>query len=108
MPGGAPNGTPPTDITEPLSVVLVPGSYGVVFGSGLFGAAGNGGLGFDNTTIGSPSSSNRYSLMNGNLKTLMGSEFLFWGRRCHWAMMLLGFAGLYFAFRQSRRKVSFN
>jgi hypothetical protein len=112
VPGGAPNGTPPTDITEPLSVVLVPGSYGVVFGSGLFGAAGNGGLGFDNTTIGSPfffqslfSDEWQTQDPNGIRVFVLGSAV---PEPATWAMMLLGFAGLCFAFRQSRRKVSFN
>lgn len=46
--------TPANDLLEPLSVILNPGAYGVVFGSGLFGASGNAGLGDGNTTIGSP------------------------------------------------------
>jgi hypothetical protein len=31
----------PSDITVPLSVTLNPGSYGLIFGSGLFGASGS-------------------------------------------------------------------
>ena len=42
------------DIIEPLSVTLPPGTYAVLFGSGLFGADGNGGLGFQNTPCCSP------------------------------------------------------
>ena len=34
--------TPSTDILVPLSVVLVPGEYALMFGSGHFGATGNG------------------------------------------------------------------
>jgi hypothetical protein len=38
----------------PLSVILQPGFYAVVFGSGQFGASGFAGLGQDNTLVGSP------------------------------------------------------
>lgn len=42
------------DIIEPLSATLNAGTYAVLFGSGLFGADGNGGLGWQNTPSGSP------------------------------------------------------
>jgi hypothetical protein len=42
------------DYTAPLSVELSPGSYAVIFGSGAFGADGWGGLGDQNTPVGSP------------------------------------------------------
>jgi hypothetical protein len=42
------------DIIEPLAVTLNPGFYAVLFGSGLFGADGNAGLGFQNTPCCSP------------------------------------------------------
>ena len=49
--------TPTTDgdTTAPLSVTLQPGTYGLVFGSGLFGATGVADLLTGNDTIGTPS-----------------------------------------------------
>ncbi len=49
--------TPTTDgdTSAALSVTLSPGSYGVVFGSGLFGAAGVADLLVGNDTVGAPS-----------------------------------------------------
>jgi hypothetical protein len=49
--------TPVTDgdTTAPLSLVLQPGTYGVVFGSGLFGATGVADLLAGNNPVGSPS-----------------------------------------------------
>ncbi len=43
------------DTTVPLSEVLQPGTYGVVFGSGLFGATGVADLLVGNDTVGTPS-----------------------------------------------------
>jgi hypothetical protein len=42
------------DLLEPLSAKLQAGTYGVIFGSGQFGASGWAGLGDGNDTIGSP------------------------------------------------------
>lgn len=49
--------TPSTDgdTTASLSLLLQPGTYGLVFGSGLFGASGVGDLLAGNTTVGTPS-----------------------------------------------------
>lgn len=35
---------PSTDVRTPLSVTLAPGWYGLIFGSGMFGATGSGGM----------------------------------------------------------------
>ena len=43
------------DVTAPLSLHLEPGWYAVMFGSGLFGADGNGSVTINNLDIGSPS-----------------------------------------------------
>lgn len=43
-----------TDLTESLNITLSAGTYGVVFGSGAFGAEGFGGLGDGNNRVGSP------------------------------------------------------
>lgn len=98
------------DLTEPLSVILAPGSYGLVFGSGLFGANGFAGLGDGNTTIGSPfffqslfSDQWQSQDPDGIRVFVLGSAV---PESSTWAMMLLGFAGLGFAFRRSPRKVS--
>jgi hypothetical protein len=42
------------DVTAPLSLTLGPGTYGVIFGSGQFGATGFAGLGSLNTPAGDP------------------------------------------------------
>jgi PEP-CTERM motif len=42
-----------------------------------------------------------------NYARIFGMKFAAIPEPSTWAMMLLGFAGLGFAFRQSRRKVSF-
>jgi hypothetical protein len=49
-----PSGTTALDLIVPLTVTLAPGTYGVVFGSGQFGADGDAGLGDANNPIGSP------------------------------------------------------
>ena len=46
---------PSDDVLIPLSVVLSPGSYALVFGSNAFGATGGGGMPEDNSPIGTPS-----------------------------------------------------
>jgi hypothetical protein len=42
------------DLITPFSLTLGPGTYGVIFGSGQFGATGFAGLGFENTPVGDP------------------------------------------------------
>jgi hypothetical protein len=41
------------DLSTPLSLTLGPGTYGLVFGSGLFGATGWAGLGWQNDPVAS-------------------------------------------------------
>lgn len=44
-------GLPSADYIAPISVVLGPGNYAVIFGSGLFGSSGLGGMPGNNTPI---------------------------------------------------------
>jgi hypothetical protein len=44
-----------TDFSTPLAATLAPGDYGIVFGSGVFGANGDGPISSGNDDIGSPS-----------------------------------------------------
>lgn len=44
-------GFPSSDILTPLSVTLAPGDYALIFGSGLFGATGDGAMAFNNPDI---------------------------------------------------------
>ncbi len=92
MPGGAPfnpgevmtsitfNPNPATtnasdDIMVPVSVQLEPGSYAVVFGSGLFGATGDGGMPFNGQTV-TAAGSGSYFFWDGNFSTwLNGGGF---------------------------------
>ncbi|MBN2498136.1 MAG: thrombospondin type 3 repeat-containing protein [Deltaproteobacteria bacterium] len=45
---------PSDEISIPAGILLPPGTWGIVFGSGLFGATGNGAMPSNNTDIGSP------------------------------------------------------
>jgi hypothetical protein len=89
-----------TDLTEKLDVNLAAGSYGVVFGSGAFGADGAGGLGDGNNSIGSPSFFTYLSFdLDGNsweTASLDGARITVSGvpEISTWAMMLAGFVGL--------------
>jgi hypothetical protein len=64
-----------------------------------------------NFEIGSSQSTNNMGVDAGTTEQLFGSVAIPAGptvpEPSTWVMMLLGFAGLGFAFRQSRRKVSF-
>ena len=42
---------PDADVSIPLSVQLQPGTYGIIFGSGLFGATGVGSMPMDNIDL---------------------------------------------------------
>jgi hypothetical protein len=55
-------GSPSSDVRVPLSVTIAPGDYGLIFGSGLFGAAGEGGMPLNNADL--PEAS--YFFWNGN------------------------------------------
>ena len=64
--------TPPTssaDVLTPLSVLLAPGNYALVFGSGAFGATGTGRMPVPNPLLGPPSFffSSAGSWVNGGL-----------------------------------------
>jgi hypothetical protein len=89
-----------TDLTEKLDVNLAAGSYGVVFGSGAFGADGAGGLGDGNNSIGSPSFFTYLSFdLDGNsweTASLDGARITVSGvpEISTWAMMLAGFVCL--------------
>jgi hypothetical protein len=89
-----------TDLTENVDVTLGAGTYGVVFGSGAFGAEGFGGLGDGNNTVGSPNFFTYFAFdgdgnsweaasMDGARITVSGVP-----EASTWAMMLIGFGGL--------------
>ena len=50
-----------SDLLTPLSITLIPGDYAVIFGSGLFGATGDGFMVLENTDIPGSSSYIRWS-----------------------------------------------
>jgi hypothetical protein len=92
-------------------VTLAPGNYGLVFGSGLFGANGFAGLGDGNNTIGSPFFFQSLFSDEWQSQDPQGIRVFVLGSAVPepstWAMMLLGFLGLGFVFHRSRRKASF-
>jgi hypothetical protein len=53
---------PSVDLSVPLSVMLGPGDYALIFGSGLFGTSGFGAMPGNNANIGSPT----YFFWNGS------------------------------------------
>jgi len=91
------------DILQPLSVTLNPGTYGVIFGSGLFGTSGFAGLGDGNATVGSPNffdfqqvASPDWKVLNADGVRLFveGNVVTAVPEPSTWAMMILGFAGI--------------
>jgi hypothetical protein len=108
----APSAT--TDLTENLNVTLSAGSYAVVFGSGAFGADGNGGLGDGNDSVGSPNFFTYLSFDDAGWETasLDGARITVSASSAApeastWAMTLVGFAGLGFVGSRARRKPAF-
>jgi hypothetical protein len=107
----APSAT--TDLTEKVDVTLGAGTYGIVFGSGAFGAEGFGGLGDGNASVGSPNFFT-YFAFDGDGNSWEGASLD--GARITlsaapeastWAMMLIGFGGLGFAgYRASQSKAA--
>jgi hypothetical protein len=90
-----------TDLTENLNITPSAGSYGVVFGSGAFGAEGWGGPGGNNDPVGSPNFFTYFqpdgdswegASLDGARITISGGP-----EASTWAMMLIGFGGLGFA-----------
>jgi hypothetical protein len=98
-----------TDLTEKVDVTLGAGTYGVVFGSGAFGAEGNGGLGDGNNPVGSPNFFTYFAFDgDGNSwegASLDGARITVSGvpEASTWAMMLIGFGGLGFAGHRASR-----
>jgi hypothetical protein len=103
-----------TDLTEKVDVTLGAGSYGIVFGSGAFGAEGFGGLGDGNNSVGSPNFFTYFQFdadawegasLDGARITLSAAP-----EASTWAMMLIGFGGLglagYRASRMSGRRAA--
>ena len=100
-----------TDLTENLDVTLSAGSYAVVFGSGAFGADGNGGLGDGNNPVGSPNFFTYFKFdgdawevasLDGARITLSAAP-----EPSTWAMMLVGLAGLGVVGSRARRNAAF-
>jgi len=97
--------TPVTDLTVSLTapITLAAGTYGVVFGSGVFGASGWAGLGWENDAVGSP---NLFQTLfddtwqsfgdNGVRIFVDGNAVAAVPEPSTWAMMILGFAGVGF------------
>jgi len=107
----APSAT--TDLTVPLSITLSAGSYGLVFGSGAFGADGAGGLGDGNNPVGSPSFFTYLSFdLDGNsweTASMDGARFTITGapEASTWMMMTAGFVGLgLLGYRRARRSTA--
>lgn len=120
---GAPGVMPATDdpdfnvvdLTVPLGTALTldPGTYGVVFGSGIFGASGSAALGDSNNPVGSPNLflkdffDDTWQSFNARGLRLFvdGQAVAAVPEPSTWAMMLIGFAGLGFArYKQSGRR----
>ncbi len=104
----APSAT--TDLTEKLNITLGADSYGVVFGSGAFGAEGWGGLGGDNDSVGSPNFFTFFQPDGDSWEgaSLDGASITVSGvpEASTWAMMLIGFGGLGFAGARASRSRS--
>jgi hypothetical protein len=96
-----------TDLTEKVDVSLSAGTYGVVFGSGAFGADGNGGLGGNNNTVGSPNFFTYFQFDGDSWEaaSLDGARITVSGvpEASTWALMLIGFGGLGFAGARASR-----
>lgn len=98
------------DLAESLSVTLNAGTYGVVFGSGAFGANGNAGLGFLNNPVGSPNLFRSFFSNDWDAFGDTGVRLFVEGNAVGavpepstWAMMMIGFAGLAAVTRYRRR-----
>jgi hypothetical protein len=71
---------PSADISAPLSVSLAPGNYALIFGTGLFGATGEGGgAAFNNNMIGVPDFISYRTLDQWNVATIDGARFFITG-----------------------------
>jgi hypothetical protein len=99
-----------TDLTENLDVTLGAGTYGVVFGSGAFGAEGFGGLGDGNNSVGSPNFFTYFQFDSDawEAASLDGARITVSGvpEASTWAMMLIGFGGLGFAGARASRSTA--
>jgi hypothetical protein len=99
-----------TDLTETVDVTLGAGTYGVVFGSGAFGAEGFGGLGDGNNSIGSPNFFTYFQFDSNSWEgaSLDGARITVSGvpEASTWAMMLIGFGGLDFAGARASRSTA--
>ena len=96
-----------TNLTENLNITLSAGSYGVVFGSGAFGAEGWGGPGGNNDPVGSPNFFTYFQPDGDSWESasLDGARITISGvpEASTWAMMLIGFGGLGFAGARASR-----
>ena len=96
-----------TDLTENLNITPSAGSYGVVFGSGAFGAEGWGGPGGNNDPVGSPNFFTHFQPDGDSWEgaSLDGARITISGvpEASTWAMMLIGFGGLGFAGARASR-----
>ncbi len=101
------------DLSQPLSLTLGPGTYGVVFGSGLFGATGYAGLGGQNDPVGSSTlfrsffSDGWSDFSDNGVRLFVEGQVAAVPEPSTWAMLLLGFAGTgYLAYRRRNKTFS--
>jgi hypothetical protein len=92
------------DVSGSLSLALAPGTYGIVFGSGLFGATGTAGIGQSNDDVGSANffqylaaaSSDWLSADGEGVRLFVDGTVSAVPEPSTWAMMILGFCGVGF------------
>lgn len=102
------------DVSGSLSLTLAPGTYGIVFGSGLFGATGTAGIGQSNDDVGSAdffqylaAASSDWSAADGEgVRLFVDGTVSAVPEPATWAMMLIGFSGVGFLGYRRRNQVA--
>ncbi|QYE35362.1 MULTISPECIES: PEPxxWA-CTERM sorting domain-containing protein [Sphingosinicellaceae] len=97
------------DLVAPLPLTLSAGTYGVIFGSGQFGATGYAGLGYENTPSGSPTlfrsffSDDWASFSDTGVRITVEGATAAVPEPAAWALMIAGFGMVGFAARRRTR-----
>ncbi|OKO86835.1 PEPxxWA-CTERM sorting domain-containing protein [Bradyrhizobium sp. AS23.2] len=109
-PGTVPGNTA-VDISASIQAQLQPGTYGVIFGSGEFGANGSAGMVASNDLIGDPTFfraffGNWMTLDDGIRIFVEGTPVAAVPEPSTWAMMILGFCGVGFLAYRRRGQLS--
>ncbi|MDN3275906.1 PEP-CTERM sorting domain-containing protein [Frankia sp. RB7] len=102
------------DVSGSLSLTLAPGTYGIVFGSGLFGATGTAGIGQNNDDVASAdffqylaaASSDWLAADGEGVRLFVDGTVSAVPESSTWAMMLLGFFGVGFLAYRRRNQVA--